>query len=402
MTTHFRSAPPLRALASAALLLVGGTILHPSPVVAAPSVRSDASTNRLGTVQLSELPLEVHRRAATLLQQAHNREDSAWSGASFDPEVTPVWRPDKTHVAYWEIRLRTPAGSPAGYMLLANDRDDYPAPMWAEDGLAPSEELGMQASVRPARIVMPTVGTFVAQDEHGREIARLGDLPPRIDGYDPSWIDAPAGSFHTQVEVTDGRVDVTPAKIDTNVTLGTWPSWEALAEEYREAYGPQLELLRREAAQDWRIEDLLAQHGEVLLDGHARVVPLLDRGAPKVQLSGAGLAYARVETLRADELGYPALHVLVDGGPTDEPAALDIELRYPSGERETVKYMIAQSYPLASSTSRVDPIVPAGLTAMQVSAVPASGGGSRPHSPPRPWRCARGTSSSASTPTGWR
>jgi hypothetical protein len=333
-----------------------------SPSVAVDTLHSESAPR---AVALHQTPLAVHRRAMTLLQNARGREDSRWHAGSLAPEVVPVWRPDKPGVAYWEFRVLDEAGGSAGYMVLANDRDDYPAPIWADDGLAPSEELAAMAGEGVARLSMPTVGTFVAEDEQGQEVARLGELPPRIDGYDPSWIDEPEGSFHTRVEARDGDLSVTPARLQTDITLSPWPSWETLTQEYAEAYAPQLELLRRQAADDWAVEDLLATHGEVLLPGHARVVPLLERGRPEVTLHGEGLAHVRIDEVQSQEDGRPALRVLVDEVPAGEPRAVDIELRYPGGEREMVRYMVARTAPehAAAASAELASVRPSGVAA---------------------------------------
>jgi hypothetical protein len=357
------------------LRLASASILALSTVVPAAghATPSRAATQQSSaTVALDEIPIAVHRRAATLLQAADGRDDTRWSKGTLATDVIPIWRPDKDEVAYWEIRVLDATGHGAGYMLLANDRDDYPVPISTDDGPAPSEALNASAERPIARIVMPTIGTFVAEDESGREITRLGELPPRIDGYDPAWIDAPEGSFHTSIEARDGTIRVTPAALQADVSLASWGSWSALSSEYAEAYAPQIELLRRQAAGDWTLEDLLAEHGEVLLEGHVRIVPLLERGRPEVRIHGDGLAHVRVLETDAQRR---ALRILVDEVPDGDPKPVDIELRYPGGEREIVKFMVARVAPAATTTSSAAPLVALASPATGVSVEPVGGTG---------------------------
>jgi hypothetical protein len=134
-----------------------------------PAVREPDPT----VVTLPELPESVFMRAMRhLTEKAGSGEAPLWKGATLGEEVTQLYRPDLSGVAFFEVRVLA-NGEPAGYLVLATGPHDFPIPRWNGRGRSPSDRAREEAARqgrRVARFFLLDPLTLVAEDASGERV----------------------------------------------------------------------------------------------------------------------------------------------------------------------------------------------------------------------------------------
>jgi hypothetical protein len=277
-----------------------------TPAIAAPNTP-------LSVTSLTDLPPDVHRRAAQHLEE-HRFSEMApgWERAVLGENVRVLYRPDDLqNPAYYEIPLLLPAvnNMPAGFILLAANQNDFPIAHWNSTGDPPTHILEKESDYTADIFYKLDTLSYLAEDAKGNIVATLGQLPPKIEGMKMEWLDQEqelgeaawipdenigddegAGTISGTL-VISGTV-TPPAEL--NIT--EWESWNALKEGYTESYGVFLEQQRREASEIWRGEQADLEYGIVLVKEQVYDLAML-WSDPTVTLDGPGLAYITTQTV---------------------------------------------------------------------------------------------------------
>lgn len=288
-----------------------------------------------GALPIQALPLAIHRRVARYFEGMRQYSDSPWQGARLGAEVVPMARPGVDGVGYFEVPVVGPSGEPAGYILASSGRYDFPIAGSAKGGLPPSVQLAEIASARGksiARIWMPSIFTFVAEDAAGEIVAQLGSLPPRVRGVDRSVLDLPA-------EARAGRDGSLPDVL-RNIELSGWSSWRQYLGERGRPDAIDLEVMRRNALLFWEEEDDVTAGASELSPLRAEHVPLLDRGAATFTVLGPGARHVTAERERGIA-GDEWVRLRATSAPDRDVATLTLRVDYRTGERELLGFAIS-------------------------------------------------------------
>jgi hypothetical protein len=113
-----------------------------------------------------------------------------WTQPRLDGRIQPLFRPDVPGVAYYELGI-----APQGWVIVATGRHDHPVASWSHAGEPPTSHLIAQAGTAAAAVArFYKVGdfTYVAENNAGHAVARLGDLPTSpstvlLPAAPPSW-----------------------------------------------------------------------------------------------------------------------------------------------------------------------------------------------------------------------
>ncbi len=316
-------------------------------VLANPNDPASANAERVAADEaepIGRVPLAVHRRAARYFEAIRSTSDSPWFDAHLAGHATPMLRPGVQGTAYWEIPVQGARGEALGYLLLSTGEHDFPVVGAAKGGEPPSVQLARVAAARGervARIWSPAAFVFVAENARGDEIARMGTLPERMEGVDPSVIDLPESERHGLSVVQPGaepRVE-SPAALE-GLSFEPFASWA----EYKQVMGGESRLeqaiVERNAAPFWKVERQVERTAQELsLDGAARI-QILGRGKASFEVSGEDAE--RVEVSReVGRAGEQWLRVRALSAPQSGVGAVQLKLHYASGERELLGFAIA-------------------------------------------------------------
>lgn len=308
------------SLALAALL--AGCALEPVDPVATSASLEEATT-------FLSLPAPLRRRALRLHHERASSEGSAWRGTVAGDPVRPLYRPDLDGVAFWEIAVRTQEGEPAGAIILSTAEHDAPLAEIVASGPTPSELLERSAEGRLARVYRLGSGSFVAEDEGGRQVARLGDAGYRIDRDAEA---AGRGSIH----FGSGREDdwsIGPQESHTR-WVGYGGDWEAEKRAFAEDQHERLRATAVSAAPLWETLRVAEREGEGLVSGlHVLPVPA-SADEVRLEITGDG---ARFVEARVEADGRRAAVILDVRGPEREAAAFTVHLSY-AGQDEDLPF----------------------------------------------------------------
>ena len=112
--------------------------------------------------------------------------------------------------------------------------------------------------------------------------------------------------------------------------------------------------LRREAHEDWDIDRLAWQFGEVLHKGDVYTLGLLDLPAPNVTLAGPGVQHIQTELLN-DGRTASGLKIIVVNSVVGQELPFEVTVVYGGGASETIKFVIVEPWrvhlPLLASGS---------------------------------------------------
>ncbi len=351
------------------------TPLVPAPTDAAPlaaSLGRPASLQHL-EFELSALPVALHRRAVDALEIEREREGSPWADAQLSTRVLPLHEPGEPQPTHYEVGVVGPQGDARGYMVLASGKHDYPIVFSTSQGPRRTAELAatLPAGAMTSRLYFLSSVSMVAESADGRLLGTLGGLPPKVEHAQMSWLDEPADTRlgHTHYDAaTDTEESIAP---EHEVELGTWSSWEELRTGYKDNVAVLHEARRRGAADDWAAEEDFHASGEGLQSGWFREVPLLARGAARVEVDGDG---ARFVHTRIDERPYEgdsAVLVFVDDIPDEQVREVNVTVHYGDGTQELHRFDVARTISMPSPHAELGAQAPSGLLAAPTKATAA-------------------------------
>ncbi len=335
----------------AAVSLSGCMGEEPLPSSSPTPVEAQAQRLAGSTIPLQEVPVDVHRRAAQLLEDVRGTPSApSWKEATLLSEVRILLRPDVEGPAYYEFRLAI-SGRPAGFIVASAGSHDFPIAHWHYEGLSPTVQLDEQAKgAEISGYYKVDALTYVAQGSSGEQVALLGTLPPRIVGQDPSWLDKPVEPTSvTWVPKTtypsdergvpkEGTLVFEGPREPKPIELKGWESWEELRAGYSEAYATMAESLKRQAASEWETEALVQESGEGLIAKRPFELALL---YPKAQVKLTGEGSGKVEVRRVTTAPDRELLVLtaVDAQKGAE-LPVKVEISYPNGFSEALSFVV--------------------------------------------------------------
>lgn len=357
------------------MVVVGGAVPGRASLDARGSVdRSEGRGPReasLAPIGLGALPLALHRRAARYFESMRRTSDSPWHTAHLVDRATPILRPGVTGAAYFEVPVAGPEGEPRGYLLVSNGEHDFPVAGATKGGEPASAALVAMAHAEGevvARVWMPSLFAFVAENARGDVVAQIGALPPKVDGLDRAALDrAPRERWGRAVSAPGEPPRVELPTALGGLRYGSWSSWAEYRAARDGADALDVEVMRRTSAPAWEEEARLAGEYEGLDRLEVRRVPLLTRGGATFTLRGPGAA--RVVAERGDDAdGYAWVNLHAASEPERETAEVTLDIAYGSGEREVLGFAIAPRVlggpslapPLTTPTART-PVRPVAL-----------------------------------------
>lgn len=311
----------------------------------------------MSSVPLSTVPMKLCRVAAQHIEDLRAHEGMPnWTQAQLGAMVYPLYRPDVDGVAYYEIPVVTgPAGAePAGFIIVSTGNHDFPLAHWNNEGQSPCEDLlrkAMKSGQKAVKFFKLDTLAYAAENEDGELAATSNAQLMRINGLDPAWLDDefpltestwkpfPDVADDAEAGEIDGVLEVSGPESIESLEYTGWNSWQELKADYASVYELLIESLRREASEDWEIDNSAEEYGEGLISGEtyrlACLYPAVD-----YKLVGAGADFVKVDLVKREELP-PALDITVLDTPPEEEVLLDVLLDYPKqGMNETVRFAI--------------------------------------------------------------
>lgn len=290
-----------------------------------------------GTLDLADVPVEYHRRAAKHVVEANGTRTvrGAWTRARLDGHVRPLYRPDVDGVAYYEFGV-----DPDGFVVVTAGEHDYPVPHWNFVRDPPTVELAEEADREVERFYKMDALYHVAEAD-GEMVAEWGTRLSKIEGVDESALDREHERIVREYGPVDPEAEPRDLEFETLTSEGpdelTWEygefeSWDEMKAGYDDSFGAHNEALRRQAREDWSFMNELDERGIGLLPDETRRVPLLFEDA-EYELTGPGAAF--VETREVE--GAVRLTVADVG---EERAPFSLEVEYGNGTTESIDYAL--------------------------------------------------------------
>lgn len=325
-------------------------------------------------VPLTAVPLELHRRAAQFLEEWRQSSDpdmgGAWQEGQLAPVVRPLYRPDIATPAYYEFVVLAPqaptgALSPTGYILLATTDHDYPLPAWSFTGQSPTNRMADEArqqGQQAVRFYKLDMLTYYAENAAGESIPVSGTRAPKIEGYDPAWLDiapedmpiaefswtqstTPTDSETPQAAVEPTLVATGTEQIDQyELTYSEWESWDALKAGYAETYAVPIAWHRRDAQVEWALERTIERDGIILQAGEVYDLVLLGERGSTHAITGAATSLVTTSVITPASSREVLRIAVADTLPQNTQASLEVGISYTDSQTETVRFLIVDTY----------------------------------------------------------
>lgn len=339
-------------IAAAALCLAGcgADFTAPDALATPPSLTAQHKLSQQA-LPIERVPQELYRRAAQLLEDVRSSESAPnWKTATLAPSVEPLLRPDVKGVAYYEFRVLV-REQPMGFIIVSTGEHDYPIAHWNFEGLSPTETLLREAGTGVTAFYKVDALSYVAEGAGGELLAKLGGLPNRIVGQDPSWLDKSFTPTDVRwvpsVSVPDDREGANAAPLrevsgpttpEKGFELTGWSSWKELKEGFSGSYTTMAESLRRQASEEWQTDAQAQESGEGLVVGRAFELPLLYPRA-EYRLGGEGASRVRAELITTEAGTQKLVLNAVSASPGKE-LPLSVDFFYGNGMTETVRFVV--------------------------------------------------------------
>ena len=339
-----------------AAALKGPAALETPAALEAPA--PDALNTPLSVASLTDLPPDVHRRAAQHLEEMRLSEMApGWERAVLGADVRVLYRPDDLqNPAYYEVAVILPTANntPAGFIILAANQNDFPIAHWNNTGEPPTHILESESDGTARVFYKLDTLSYLAEDRGGNIAATLGQLPPKIEGIQMAWLDQEQELGEAAwVPDKDTPEDEEKSAISgtllisgtvlppTELQITAWESWDALKAGYVGSYGVFLEQQRREASELWRGEQADLEYGIVLLKEEVFDLVML-WPEPTVVLDGPGHFYIITQTVSQGS-GLPEFFriTVADNVPLGS-TPFTATVTYGNGVQETVRFQIVE------------------------------------------------------------
>lgn len=334
------------------------------PIVGTLSVSTAAEeTDQLppGRIPMEEVPQDIRRRAARLLEDAQGTPVT-WESAELGEFAHPIGRPDVDGIAYYELAVE-----PVGFVVCATGKHDAPIPHWNTDAPTIGASLEELGGNELGRLVWIDRLRYVAEDPDGRKMAARGNDVPRIEGLEALFEADEAGPrrvrYGPQEEVPDTadqevEEDYEPQLLveennrnpPEEFSFGRWESYGQLVDNYVAAYGPLLEDLRRRASRAW---DELEARPRSLGIGATYREPLIDGQTVEAVEAVDGDAAGKLFVERQARNGA---HDVLELTPMDGAAPGEVvEVTLTDGEdRERLTYRVEDESDYRPQSGRMD------------------------------------------------
>jgi hypothetical protein len=323
-------------------------------------------------VPFEEVPLDVRRRAARAVAAMVGDRLSPGRLRKAEPsfgEATPVYRPDLSDIAYWEIEiagLRTaqpkPEGeageSDRGFIVVATGGHDVPVPHFSLDLAPPSRQLDEFGRID--RGVKLDSLCYAGVDGQGNLVGHIGTMPPKLTGLPDELPKRLPAGYATTVPVAaaegeDGEKTepqrVRSSREERPVKLEEWRSWNELTKGYAETYRFHLAALAERAVPRWETEKLTEAFGEGIHSGATHTVWLLEEGDFAIEGPAANLVSAELNPQPLP----PKLVLRPRAGVDVKDTSFEVVLRYANSE-ERLQYFIVPDQAPSTVARRLGPL----------------------------------------------
>lgn len=297
-------------------------------------------------VATEKVPIEIYRRAATLLEELRDQEPN-WKNAHFGSSVNLFFRPDmQQNPSYYEFVVE-----PSGFIILSANQNDAPISHFSSTGNPISNilvEKAKSSGKSAVKFYKLDSLSYAAEDAKGELASNLGDMPVKVSGMDSALMKTAQGSVNLKPLEGEGRdgkppiVNRSVEKTDTEslpIQFQKWESWSALKEGYASNYKVFLEAQRDEAAEEWTIQQFLMNNGEGLFPGDEYILALLFPDAT-FDISGPGKDYIKVNMMKRTGVSDAIQIQVLSKVPPQGKVEFDISISYKNGQKENVKFAV--------------------------------------------------------------
>lgn len=307
---------------------------------------ADISKNTLtgSRVAIEKVPIEVYRRAANLLEELRDQEDS-WKNAHLGSSVSLFYRPDIQAPSYYEFNAE-----PSGFIILSANKNDWPISHFSSTGKPISDilvEKAKNSGKTAVKFYKLDSLSYVAEDAKGELSSNLGNIPMKISGMDLLKEDA-QGSVDLKPlegEGEDGKVPIANRSVERTGTeslpiqFQKWESWSELKKGYASNYKVLLEAQRNDAAEEWAIQKFVTENGEGLFPGDEYFLALRDPDAT-FDISGPGKDYAKVNMVKRTGMSDALQIQVLNKVPPLGKVEFEVLISYKNGQKEKVKFAV--------------------------------------------------------------
>jgi hypothetical protein len=296
-----------------------------------------------------DVPISLRRRATQFLEEMRSSSIAPeWDTAYIDEPVRPLYRPDLTEIAYYEFPVIYFDGydsQPAGFIIVSTDSHDYTIAHWSSSGDPPSWELSdiaLSDSEYAVKFYKLDTQGYAAENESGELVAFIGELPPKVIGMDPDWLENPPEEteiIYTPDEIS-GTLEIDGPTPPASFEVAEWDSWDDLKTNYSDSLGVMVESLQKSAQIGWDAETQINQNGVVLYKGDIYRMALIEEHGT-AYFSGSGVALIQYEVENTPETP-PVLVITVNDSVPGEQVPVNVDVEYDSGASETVPLLIIE------------------------------------------------------------
>lgn len=317
--------------------------------------------------KLSNLPIDMRRRAAQFLEEMRSGPLApGWENARLSDVVRPLYRPDMTDPAYYELLVLVPLGlqnAPdavaiprPGFIILSTGEHDSPIAHWNYTGFSPTQELEILAASNQqpqiAKFYKLDTLAYAGEDAQGNRVAYLGTELTKIGGQNTSMLDQKVDlteqnwqpdkqTSNDGTPPISGTLVITGPQPLASITLSGWGSWNELKSGYAQSYATQLESQRRLASGDWQVENHARQIGEALRKGNTYTYALLATDVPTTTLSGQGASLVQTKVLTRTGLPSEFQITVINSVPLKD-VPFDVTVKYSDGNQEVMKFVVIE------------------------------------------------------------
>lgn len=320
----------------------------------------------------NEIPIKLRRKAAQFLESIRGTEMAVGAeNAELGDKVCPIFRPDLEDVAYYEFDVQKSAAGTSkgedthGFIIVSTADHDHPIAHWSLERPPVSVRLENEAErdrKKVNRVFKLDTLSYIGEDKNGKKVAQEGQMPDlmissRKDleeyrGQITSTIATPLG---------DSTEDERGSKVKHSIEMQgpkppefappeEPPDWGTYKKEYGKAFHPLLEDLKRNAGQPWKIDRLVEEFGEGIMEGSPQRVALLYREAA-VKINGDAAEVVKMRKITRKN-GPSAVELFFEKNPFKQETSFELHIKYENGLEEQLDFfVVSKNIPSKNYTS---------------------------------------------------
>lgn len=240
-----------------------------------------------------------------------------------------------------------------GFIIVSAGEHDFPIPHWSLETEAPSLLLESKAISQKKKLVkMYKVDSlaYLGEDENGKEIDHLGDIPPLLKGL-PDDLAKFEGRISSSVSAEKrtkdhSQDDSTVSRSTRVVSRGAKPydftieggDWQTLKKQFKSSFKPMLEMLSNSAKEVWVMQKMIEEMGEGIIAGETFYLAPLEKKFA-VTISGDASEFVKTRIVQRPD-GNSVVGLTTTKLPFNQETDLVVEFNYGGGFTEKVNLFV--------------------------------------------------------------